>query len=96
MKKGQKFWTIRMNNKARYDVVPAVFERTDKLFPKSAYYRISFEYDGKSESLVVDIEDKDIFAKEKDALVECCRRCRQVALSWIEQGDCLAERMSKS
>jgi hypothetical protein len=84
-RKGKKFWTIKMDRSGRYEVVPAVFRQTAERGTK--FYRVPMEYEGKRDSIVVDIKDDNIFPTEREALAECARRCREVAASWHARAD---------
>jgi hypothetical protein len=63
MRKGKQFWTIRLDRRGRYDMIPAFFQQRDGTFKGGAvFYRIAFECDGRQETIVVDIESSNIFA----------------------------------
>jgi hypothetical protein len=93
-RKGQKFWTIRMDKTGRYEVVPATFRQTDERGHGTKFYRIPVEYEGKADSVVVDIRDENVFRSEREALVECARRCREVAAGWHARADELLARLA--
>jgi hypothetical protein len=95
-RKGKKFWTIRMDRKGRYEVAPALFQQRDEQFKGgSDFYKIAFEYEGKPETTVVDIDPSNIFTTEREAILECVRRCRDIAASWQCRADELMERLTK-
>lgn len=92
----KKFWTIKMDMQGVYDVAPVTFVREDDRPTGGKFYRLEFEHEGVMDSIVVDIKDKDIFSTQREALIECARRCREVAAKWTARADdCLVRATGK-
>ncbi len=94
LKRGQKVWLVNMDRAGLYDVVPATFvEARDE--GRTYMVRMTIEYDGKHEQMVVDRRPDDVLPTRKEAVLRAVARCWDVAKRNNERAEQLLVSLSK-
>lgn len=92
MTKKKKLWTIDLNRAARWHVIPVTFVKATDT-PDTSYYRKTFLFEGKEDTIVVDIKHRDIYENQGDALRAAINRCLMTSSSWRDQADELTRQL---
>jgi hypothetical protein len=83
-----------MDRTGLYEVVPAAFVQTSDS-GQIYFVRITIEYEGKREKMVVDRRAGDIHLTRRDAVLAAVAKCREVARRNTERADQLLDTLAK-
>jgi hypothetical protein len=94
LRKGQKVWLVGMDRTGLYEVVPAAYVQTSDS-GQTIFVRITIEYEGKAEKIVVDRRAGDIHLTRRDAVMAAVAKCQDLARRNTERADELLASLAK-